>query len=167
MIRPITMYPDPILEKKAQEVTFPLEQQTRDLIKDMWDTVRGKGIGLAAPQVGVSKNICIINAEEAGLDEKVENYTLINPRIVFESQVQHLMVEGCLSFPDQYFEIWRPANITVQYQDMDGKTKKLRAKDWISRIIQHEVGHLNGNLFINLGGRKLDEKELQTVDIVD
>jgi peptide deformylase len=167
MIRPIITYPNTILDQKAEAVSFPLDQQTKQLIDDMWETVKGKGIGLAAPQVGVSKQICIINMAEAEVDEKATNVTLINPVISFESQVQHLMVEGCLSFPGEYYEIWRPANITVDYYDIKGRKHKLRAKNWLSRIIQHEVSHLNGQLFINLGGRKLDEKELVGVDIVD
>lgn len=167
MKRTIVTYPNPILEKAAQEVVFPLDKETKDLIRDMWETVKGKGVGLAAPQVGVSKKICIINADEAELEEKAKNVTLINPKIVFESQVQHLMVEGCLSFPDQYYEIWRPANIVVEYYNEEGKKKKLKAGNWLSRIIQHEVSHLNGDLFIRMEGRKLDEKELAGVTIVD
>jgi peptide deformylase len=167
MKRTIVTYPNPILERKAEEVTFPLDQETQELIQDMWNTVKGKGVGLAAPQVGVSKKICIINADEAELEEKFENVTLINPVITFESDIQHLMVEGCLSFPEQYYEIWRPANIIVEYYNEDGKKKKLRAGNWMSRIIQHEVSHLNGDLFINMEGRKLDEKDLAGVTIVD
>jgi peptide deformylase len=167
MIHKIKIYPDPILGQKAQSVPFPLDSETKSLIIDMWDTVQGQGVGLAAPQVGVSKAICIINSDEADLDQKVSNLTLINPTLVFESEMQNLMVEGCLSFPEQYYEIWRPANVIVEYQDEKGKKHRLRAKNWLSRIIQHELGHLAGNLFINLGGRKLDQKELENVTIVD
>lgn len=167
MKRPVITYPNSVLDQVAADVVFPLDTETRTLIADMWDTVRGQGVGLAAPQVGVSKKICIINVDEADLDEKAHNLTLINPVITFESQMQYAMVEGCLSFPDQYYEIVRPANITVEYYDMAGKRHTLRAKQWLSRIIQHEVSHLNGELFINMGGRKLDEKELEGVDVVD
>lgn len=164
---PIVTYPHPVLLRPADIVQFPLDESTRILIKDMWDTVRGEGVGLAAPQVGVSKRICVINMSESNTGEKARDVTLINPEITFESQIECLMVEGCLSFPDQYYEIWRPANIHVTYQDEQGRVRKLTASKWFSRIIQHEIGHLNGKLFINMGGRKLEHAELQHRIVVD
>lgn len=167
MKRQIVYYPNPILEQEAQEVTFPLDQETKDLIADMWDTVKTKGVGLAAPQVGVSKRLFIVNCDEAELDKKMDNFVVINPKITFESQMQHLMVEGCLSFPGEYWEIWRPANIHVEYYDEEGKKKKLKAGNWLARIMLHEISHLDGEVFIKMGGRKLDDKELSDVSIVD
>lgn len=167
MILPIVTYPADILEKKAEVVQFPLDKETTTLIKNMWDTVKGKGVGLASPQVGVSKQIILINSEEAELEDKTPNLVMINPTIIFESRVKSCMIEGCLSFPDEYYELERPANIIVQYYDQHGKKTKLKAKNFLARIIQHEVAHLNGRLFINEGGRKLDKKELEGLTIVD
>lgn len=165
----IVTYPDPILEKPADLVTFPLDNETKSLIKDMKQTVKDKGVGLAAPQVGVSKQICIIHLIEEILHkgEKPRDIVMINPKITFFSQLESLMVEGCLSFPDQYYEIWRPSNITVEYYDENGKKIIYKAKDWPARIIQHEVDHLNGNIFINKGGKKIEEREILQKTIVD
>jgi peptide deformylase len=165
----IITYPNPILDQEAQDVTFPLDGATKNLIKDMWRTVEGKGVGLAAPQVGVSKKLCIVHLVDdiRGKHNKQKDFVMINPKIVFNSQLEALMVEGCLSFPEQYYEIWRPANVIVEYFDEQGKKKTLKAKDWLARIIQHEVDHLYGNIFIKKGGRKLTEKELASKSVVD
>lgn len=165
----ILTYPNPVLDKQAQEVTFPLDGETKALITEMWETVKGKGVGLAAPQVGVSKQICIIhlNEEVRGKNQKDLDFVMINPKIIFESKVENLMVEGCLSFPNQFYEIWRPANIIVEYFNEKGKKKTLKAKEWTARVILHEVDHLNGQLFINKGGKKIEEKDLKSKHIVD
>ena len=164
---PIVTYPAPVLSTPAAEVKFPLDPVTQQLIADMWDTVRGQGIGLAAPQVGVGKQICIIHLSTTEKGRQAKDFVMINPRITFYSQSEHLMVEGCLSFPDEYYKIWRPANITVEYQDENGKKRTLKAKEWLSRVIQHEVDHLNAKLFINLGGEKMRPEELEGEEIVD
>ena len=166
---PIITYPNPVLDKSAEEVTFPLDNSTKQLIADMWAVVRGKGVGLAAPQVGVSKKICIIHLDPAMMDkgQKEKDIVMINPKITFYSKVENLMVEGCLSFPEQFYEIWRSANIIVEYFNEKGKKKTLKAKNWTSRVIQHEVDHLNGDLFINKGGKKIEEDELGDKNIVD
>jgi peptide deformylase len=163
----IVKYPDPVLEKTAEVVKFPLDNETKILIKNMWQEVREKGVGLAAPQVGVSKQICIIYLSGTEKGKQAKDLVLINPKITFRSQAESLMIEGCLSFPGEYWEIWRPSNINVEYFDEKGKKKTLQASGWLSRVIQHEVDHLQGKLFINLGGRKLDEKDLHPEDIVD
>jgi peptide deformylase len=164
---PIVTYPHPTLLSQADVVNFPLDHETKTLIKDMWATVRGQGVGLAAPQVGVSKQICIIYLSESERGAQAKDIVMINPKITFYSQKEHEMVEGCLSFPSEYYKIWRPANIHVEYQDETGKRHVLKAKDWLSRVIQHEVDHLNAKLFINLGGIKLDPKDFDDDQIVD
>jgi peptide deformylase len=166
---PIITYPNPVLDLQAEEVKFPLDKATKTLIKNMWDTVKDQGVGLAAPQVGVSKQICIIHLNEdiRGKGHKELDFVMINPKITFYSQLEHNMVEGCLSFPDQFYEIWRPANITVEYMDEKGKKKILKGKDWLSRVIQHEVDHLQGKLFINMGGKKITENDIKNKHVVD
>ncbi len=175
MLLKIITYPNPILEKVSEKVKFPLDEETKSLIKNMWETVNGKGIGLAAPQVGVNKQICIIHLPgelqdkpaKQKLPRKDLNMVVINPVVTFTSQLENLMVEGCLSFPNQFYEIWRPANITVEFYDENGKKNIIKAKEWLSRVIQHEVGHLNGQVFIKLGGKKVDEKEIANRKIID
>ncbi|MEM1312669.1 MAG: peptide deformylase [Patescibacteria group bacterium] len=165
----IVTYPNSILDSEAKKVDFPLDQETKDLIKNMWNTVKDQGIGLAAPQVGVNKQICIIHLDPELSDKHTKDldFVMINPRITFYSQLEQQMIEGCLSFPEQYYEIWRPANIVVEYLDEKGKKKTLKAKDWLSRVIQHEVDHLNGKLFINMGGNKITQQDIRNKKVVD
>ncbi|NJK71704.1 MAG: peptide deformylase [Thermales bacterium] len=163
----ICTYPDSILTTPAKDVQFPLDSDTSQLINDMWEVVKANGVGLAAPQVGVSKKICIVNLSSTEKGKEAKDILLINPRITFSSQIQHEMVEGCLSFPKEYYKIIRPANITVEYQDQNNRSKKLNASKWLSRVIQHEIDHLNGQIFINKGGLKIDPNQVNTNDIVD
>jgi peptide deformylase len=160
----IVKYPAEILKAKGRLVKFPLDEETKELISDMWVTVKGKGVGLAAQQVGVDKQICVINlsedAEGMGKNTPKKDFVMINPRINFYSDLQNSMVEGCLSFPGEYYEISRPANIQVEYYDEKGKKRKLMAKEWLSRVIQHEADHLFGKLFIEYGGKKIDEEKI-------
>jgi peptide deformylase len=175
-ILPIRTYPDPVLLQPSTEVFFPLSPQTQNLIQDMWATVNGQGIGLAAPQVGVSQKILIIklsddfspkDLKKMGINKNAD-FLMINPEITWFSELESLMIEGCLSFPNQYYEIWRPANIKVQFFDEQGKKQNLTAKDWLSRVIQHEVDHLNGQIFINKGGTKIeDEKQIGQRRVID
>lgn len=162
----IVIYPNPILEKKAEKVKFPLDDETKQVILDMWEVVRKDGVGLAAPQIAVSKQICIIHLSEVEKGKRAQDILLINPKIVFESQLESLMIEGCLSFPEQFYEIWRPANVYVEYFTEDGQKKILKAKDIIARVALHEVDHLHGKLFINKGGRKVKESELTEDTII-
>jgi len=165
----IVIYPSPILEKVSEEVKFPLDNSTTTLITDMWATLAEKGIGLAAPQVGVNKQICIIHliADARPKGKKDLNFVMINPKIVFESQVENLMVEGCLSFRRFFYEIWRPANISVEFFNEKGKKRTLKAKEWLARVIQHEIGHLQGNLFIKMGGKKIKKDDLKGREVID
>lgn len=179
----IITYPNPILEKPSDEVSIPLLKEDVELIVKMWETVVDKGIGLAAPQVGVNKKICIIHLdpELASNKDKKLDFVMINPKILFYSQLKNQVIEGCLSFPDEYWEIQRPSNIIVEYQTITNfleliqnpeikpilKTQKLKAKDWMARVIQHEVDHLNGKIFIKLNGKKLTKKDLKNRVVVD
>jgi len=179
----IITYPNPILSRPSQKVDLPLSDQDLQLIFTMWAEVQGKGMGLAAPQVGVNKRICIIHLDPEIADKKDKklDFVMINPEITFFSQVKNLMVEGCLSFPEEFWEIERPANIEVKYTSIVNfkslvkntqqkpilKTIKMRAKNWMSRVIQHEVDHLNGDVFIKKGGKKLDPENMQGRVVVD
>ncbi|MGL4757721.1 MAG: peptide deformylase [Patescibacteria group bacterium] len=158
MPRSIVTYPNPILKSKAKDVQFPLDDYTKGVIEDMWRLVKDKGIGLASPQIGESLNICIINMsenEEESKRMKIPDFIMINPKITFYSEVKNRMVEGCLSFPDQWYWVVRPANIVVEFYDEEGKKQVLKAKNWLSRVIQHETDHLNGNVFIEHPSAKI------------
>ncbi len=141
----IVKYPDPILESECQEVAFPLSEEDKELIADMIATMDSvQGAGLAANQVGVSKKICVIKMIKKHKRVKTENLVLINPKIIMESAVRCLFPEGCLSLPGKYYYVERPCNIIVQYQDENGKIRKLQANKFLSSQIQHEVDHLYG-----------------------
>jgi len=169
-MRSIIIYPNPILKQEAADVNFPLNLETKSLIQEMWQIVKGKGVGLAAPQIGVSKKICIIHlSEDKEIAKKLKqksDFVMINPKIIFSSRLESLMIEGCLSFPDQYYQIWRPSNVTVEYFNEEGKKQILKGSDWLSRVIQHEIDHLHGRIFTEMGGKKIEDEELlsQVVD---
>lgn len=140
-------YPDPVLIKQAKKIsTFDssLRKLAHDMLETMYDS---NGVGLAAPQVGVSKRIMVIDV--AGEDEPRRPIVFINPKIL-EKEGDLIGLEGCLSFPEVYFEVRRANRIVVRYQDLKGKEQKLVAEgDLLSRAIQHEIDHLDGELFIN------------------
>jgi len=140
----IRKYPDPVLRKKSapvQEIT-PKEQK---LFENMLLTMSiCGGIGLAAPQVGISKQIIAIN-----LDNEI--IKLANPKIV-KSKGTDKMAEGCLSVPDMDIEIKRPFEITVMGLNENGKYVEIKAKGLMARVIQHEMDHLNGKLILDYSG---------------
>ena len=147
MKRKILIEPDPILRKKCE----PLEKvdfNVRKLMKDMLETMyAAPGIGLAAIQIGILKRLVVIDISK---DEKKKNpLFLINPVITTRSEKTSTYEEGCLSLPGQFAEIERPAECFLEYVDLDGKKKKLKAEGLLSTCIQHEVDHLNGILFID------------------
>lgn len=129
-----------ILKQKTALVVDPLAPEIQELIPKMVKTMyKEKGVGLAAPQIGLSIRLAIAEA-----DGKV--YTLINPEITSLSQEKVLFEEGCLSLPGQYFSIVRSSELTLKYRDERGLPKKLRATGFLAIVIQHEVDHLDGIL---------------------
>lgn len=143
MILKIVKIPDPILEKK----TSPVKEITPEilkLVKDMMDTCKkANGIGLAAPQIGKSLRICIIDLEHMGLPP----FALINPKIVKNSWKKVEMEEGCLSIPGLFGIVKRPAKVTVKATNIEGVDTKFEADGILARVIQHEIDHLDGVLF--------------------
>ncbi len=139
----IITYPNPILEKKSDKIKDPLDPEIQKLIKDMFQTMRdSKGVGLAAPQVGKSVQLCVI-------EENGDSYVLINPRITSKSKDCEIAEEGCLSFPGKFLPISRHAKVKVRYLNEKGEKCKIKADGLLSRALQHEIDHLKGNLFIN------------------
>ena len=105
---------------------------------------KNNGVGLAAPQVGVLKRIIVIDIYGEGTDV----FVLINPEII-KTKGEQTVEEGCLSFPNQFAKIVRPAEVTVKALDKDGKKVKLVGKDLLAQALSHEIDHLNGELFID------------------
>lgn len=143
-IRNIRTYGDEILTKRAKEVE-EIDERTKELIEDMIETLhKNNGVGLAAPQVGVLKRIIVIDIYGEGTDV----FVLINPEII-KTKGEQTVEEGCLSFPNQFAKIVRPAEVTVKALDKDGKKVKLVGKDLLAQVLSHEIDHLNGELFID------------------
>lgn len=146
-------YPAEVLRQKAKKITR-VDGSVRKLAQDMLDTMyHSNGVGLAAPQVGVSKRIFVIDV--AGEDEPKKPIVFINPEIV-EGAGELVGTEGCLSFPNVFFEVKRFNRITVRYSNLAGKDQKLTVEgNLLCRAIQHELDHLNGELFIDKPINKL------------
>lgn len=140
----IKTYPDPVLKKKAEPLTaFGAEEQK--LFNDMIETMYASdGVGLAAPQVGISKRILIASPTMTPGEE----YVFINPEIL-EARGRELGVEGCLSLPGVSGEIPRAKIVRFRAFDRGGKPVEMEVKDFFARIIQHEMDHLNGILLID------------------
>jgi peptide deformylase len=144
----ILTLPNPILRKKSQDVKT-VNDEVKKLASDMIDTMyESGGIGLSAVQVGVLKNIIVIDIiqeKDKNGNFKPENqYVMINPKVVFASEEISTYNEGCLSVPGENIEIKRPANITVEFLDIEGKPNKLEASGLFATCIQHEIDHTKG-----------------------
>lgn len=141
--------PDAVLREKAK----PVEQVTPSvvsLINDMFETMyHENGIGLAAPQVGVSHRIIVMDIYAGRQDIEPKPIAMINPEIIAVSDELSSYEEGCLSIPDINAEVIRPAFVTVRYMDVDGKMQQLEATGLLSTCVQHEIDHLDGKLFID------------------
>jgi peptide deformylase len=146
MILDVVKYGDPILTKRAEEVTS-FDDKLHKLIDDMFQTMYGApGVGLAGPQVGVLKRLFVMDCS-SGKDKK-QKVVLINPVIETEEGEQ-IGDEGCLSFPGVFLEIKRPQRVVVQARDIDGSEMTLDVMDLEARCVSHETDHLDGELFIN------------------
>ncbi|WP_020187258.1 peptide deformylase [Methylopila sp. 73B] len=144
---PLVYLPD----SKLRLVSAPVERvddEVKALVATMYETMYdAAGIGLAAIQIGVAKRVVTIDL--AGKDEAPQPLTLINPEIVKSSDERQVYDEGCLSIPDYYEEVERPAQVTVRYLDETGAPKEIEADGLLAVCIQHEIDHLNGVLFID------------------
>jgi len=146
MILPIIKYPNKVLRSPTEEAVFPLPNKIIKLAKDMLDTVRNAdGIGLAAPQVGKSLKLVVINLEKSGLP----SFALFNPKIIKRSLKKIEVEEGCLSLPEIFGMVKRPKKITIEAQNLKGEKIKFTDDGWVARVVQHEVDHINGRLIID------------------
>jgi peptide deformylase len=147
MILPIVKYGDPVLQKEGEEVAG-IDGKLAEFIGNMFETMyEAKGVGLAAPQVALSKKLFVMDVS-AGKDAK-DRVVCINPRVV-ETKGKVVSEEGCLSFPGYYFEIERPEVVTLSAIDLDGKEFTFEVNGLAARCVLHETDHINGKLFIEL-----------------
>ncbi|HVF89788.1 MAG TPA: peptide deformylase [Blastocatellia bacterium] len=145
MILPVVKYGDPVLTRRAEEIT-EFDEKLVKLVDDMFETMYGApGVGLAAPQVGVLKRLFVMDC--SGGKSKRKKVALINPVIETE-EGQQVGEEGCLSFPGIFFQVARPERLVVRAQDIDGKPYTLDVMDLEARCVAHETDHLDGELFI-------------------
>ncbi|WP_425068665.1 peptide deformylase [Reyranella sp.] len=144
---PILTAPDPRLKKKSLPVDT-VDAGVRQLMDDMLETMYdAPGIGLAAPQVGVLKRVIVLDIDRE--DTKTGPLFMANPEIVAASDEDVSYEEGCLSVPDHYSDVVRPATVTVRYLDRDGKQQDLACEGLLATCVQHEIDHLDGVLFID------------------
>lgn len=142
----IRHYPDPVLKKVAEPVT-EFDEALRQLAHDMAETMyAAPGVGLAAPQVGISKRLTVIDCSSR--DEDAQLLILINPEII-DREGECYEEEGCLSVPEYYAKINRNAVVTVRFQDLDEKTHVIETGGLTAIACQHEIDHLDGILFID------------------
>ena len=148
-IREIRKEGDKILSKKCREVE-EVTDKILELGQDMLDTMyKYDGIGIAASQVGILKRVIVYDIKYYEEDQKPEPHILINPKITSRSKDMIEVEEGCLSFPDVYEKVLRHEKVTVEYIDTKGKKKKINAKDIEAVVLQHEIDHLDGIVFLD------------------
>jgi peptide deformylase len=155
----IKKYGDPVLRKKTIAV-LKINADIKKLVSDMLETMYlVKGVGIAAPQVGISLRLCVVDVDP----NKKSPVIMINPEIISgENKVS--VGEGCLSFPGVYENVKRFGNVVAQYTDLDGKKCEVKSQDLFAKAMQHEIDHLDGKLFIDYladGKRKSIEKEIK------
>jgi peptide deformylase len=144
---PIITAPDPRLKIKARSVPA-VDNKVRRLMDDMLDTMYGAiGIGLAAPQVGQSSRVIVLDVAREG--EKPQPLQLANPEILWRSPELTTGNEGCLSLPEHYAEVTRPAAIRLRYLDYQNEIREIEASGLLAMCLQHEIDHLDGVLFVD------------------
>ena len=146
-LRPIIILPDSKLRLVSEPVA-KVTSELKSLVDDMFETMYdAPGIGLAAIQVGVAQRV--ITLDTAGKDEPRAPLALINPSILWTSDETSTYEEGCLSIPDYYEVVERPAKVRVRFLDRDGSEKEMEAEGLMATCLQHEIDHLDGKLFID------------------
>ena len=146
-IRPILLHPDPRLKAVAKPVAV-VDDAVRRLARDMLDTMYdAPGIGLAAPQVGVMARVIVMDCAKG--DAEPEPMVLLNPEVTWSSEERAGFEEGCLSIPEHFAEVTRPAAVEVRWTTLDGGAAQARFEGLWAVCVQHEIDHLDGRLFID------------------
>jgi len=170
-ILPIITAPDPRLKVRAKPVA-KVDDKVRRFMADMLETMyKAPGIGLAAPQVGAALQVIVVDCARDG--EKPQPVKLANPQILWRSDERITVNEGCLSLPEHYADVERPAAIRVRFLDEENELRELEAKGLLATCIQHEMDHLQGVLFVdhisplkrNIILRKLAKSKRQKVPV--
>jgi len=147
MIYPIVKYGQPVLEKRGDDITEFDTPELHQLIEDMFESMyAAKGVGLAAPQIGVGKRLAVIDITTG--EDPAQKIVLINPQIV-KTEGSQKSEEGCLSLPTFREQVVRPLKVTVVAQDAKGKQFEMAGDDLLARAFLHETDHLNGKLYIS------------------
>lgn len=143
----ITKHGEPVLKKLSEEVDYPaIKKDLPRLLKDMWKTMYSvKGVGLAAPQIGLNIRLAVIDVRPEG---KSSRLVLINPEIISKEGIQR-EEEGCLSVPGVYAKITRAARVRIKAWDARGSAYEMAGEGLLARAFQHEIDHLDGKLFID------------------
>ena len=146
MIYPIVKFGDPVLEKRAEPVTV-FDDDLKKLVDDMFESMyAAHGVGLAAPQIGISKRLAVIDITFK--EDPSAKLVLANPEIL-HTEGRHTQNEGCLSIPDFRESLTRPRTVTIRAQDVDGKFYEKTGEELLARAFLHETDHLNGKLYIS------------------
>ena len=161
-IRPILTVPDPVLKTVSKPVVGPVTDDHRTLMDDMLETMyEAPGVGLAAVQVGVPLRIRVMDI--AGKDEPKAPRYFVNPEIVWASEELKSWEEGCLSVPDIYDDVERPAKVRIRYLDYNGRVVEEDCDDLFAVCIQHEMDHLEGVVFLDHLSRLKRESAIRKV----
>lgn len=153
--REIVTVPDEVLRRKARKVTV-FDANLQKLIDDMVETMReAPGVGLAAPQVGISERLIVVEYAEDDEEEDAPKklFVVANPEIVKASPETEKGIEGCLSIPGLVGEVERSLQVVIRGQNRRGQPVRIKAKGWLARIFQHEIDHLEGVLFTDRATR--------------
>ena len=146
-IRPLVILPDSklrLVSEPVKEITSEIRRLADDMLETMYDA---PGVGLAAIQIGVPVRMVTMDVSKS--DDERQPMVLINPEIVWASEEKRVYEEGCLSIPEYYEEVERPAQVRIRYTDLDGKVHEEDADGLFATCIQHEIDHLNGVLFVD------------------
>jgi peptide deformylase len=147
-VREIVLMGDPVLREEAEEVSA-FDRELKTLVRDMYDSMyHAEGVGLAAPQIGVSKRVVVIDLRKD--DQPDARVALINPSVVWSSDEKEKSPEGCLSIPGLEEVVQRPLDVHVEGVDPDGLPIRVEATELFARALQHEIDHLDGILFVDL-----------------
>ena len=158
-IRPIICMPDPRLRQMCEPVA-KVDDEIRALLDDMLETMYdAPGIGLAAPQIAVLKRVVVMDV--AKQDDPPQPMCIVNPEIVWTSDDKNVHEEGCLSVPEYYEDVERPAKVRLRFLDRNGASQEIEADGILATCIQHEIDHLNGVLFVDHLSRLKRERAIK------
>ncbi len=147
-VREIILMGDPVLRTPAEEIA-DFDERLKELVDDMFETMyHAQGVGLAAPQVGLSVRVLVVDVRDED-DPEAGRLALVNPRVVEESDVRDKLSEGCLSIPGLEEIVERASQVRVEGHDLEGNPVSVEAEEMLARALQHEIDHLDGILFLD------------------